>query len=393
MPLHADRRLWRVLLPALVVVLSACASPAVQPASPQGRGELVEQWRTRAEVPAVVAAVDAPGRRVEVHASGSPLRGGDAPVPPDAHFRIASITKTFVSTVVLQLVAERRLELDRQVRTVLPTGPAGVTVRQLLDHTSGVPDYTRREHFTDRLISDRDRVWTPSELLALVDGYTHDEPGTRYSYSNSGYLLLGQIIAAVTGRPWDQEVRSRILDPLQLSDTWVAGAEAPRGAVLPGYGDADGDGDEENLETGGPWPSLETSEDAAGAMVSTARDVARFGAALFRGRLLPAALLHQMVTPSRFGAPNAGYGLGVEVTSPDYRTVVWGNGGFLPGFRSALHYLPEDDVVVVVLANSSTAAPADLCELLARSVGRELGRESRRGSQSALPPATTSPAS
>jgi D-alanyl-D-alanine carboxypeptidase len=264
-----------------------------------------------------------------------------------------------------------------------------VTVRQLLDHTSGLPDYARVEHFTDGLIEDRDRVWTPAELLALVDGYSRAEPGAQYSYSNSGYLVLGQVVAAVTGRSWAQEVRARILDPLGLSDTWVAGAEVPRGTVLPGYGDADGDGDEENLETGRPWPSLETSEDAAGAIVSTARDVTRFGAALFRGRLLPRPLLDQMVTPTRFGARNAGYGLGVEITAPDYRTEVWGNGGFLPGFRSALQYLPEDDVVVVVLANDSTSSPADLCELLARSVTRPASSQA----QSAAPPATTSPAS
>jgi D-alanyl-D-alanine carboxypeptidase len=237
----------------------------------------------------------------------------------------------------MQLIAEERLDLDQPVRALVPAAPPGVTVRQLLDHTAGVPDYSRVEHFTDRLITDRERVWTTDELLALVGGYSHDEPGTRYSYSNTGYLLLGEVVAAVTGRSWAQEVRARILDPLRLSQTWVAGAEAPRGAVLPGYGDGDRDGDEENLETGGPWPSLETSEDAAGAMVSTARDVARFGAALFRGRLLPAALLTPDGQPRSplACAPNAGYGLGVEVASPDNRTVS-GATGLPPGFRSAL---------------------------------------------------------
>jgi D-alanyl-D-alanine carboxypeptidase len=172
--------------------------------------------------------------------------------------------------------------------------------------------------------------------------------------------------------------------------TWIGGAEPARGVVLPGYGDGDGDGDEEDLEKGRPWPSLETSEGAAGAVVSTAQDLARFAAALFRGRLLPRELLEEMVTPTRFGARNAGYGLGVEVTRPDYRTTTWGNGGFLPGFRSTMQYLPGEDLVVVVLANTSSAAPADLAELLSRSVRRE---RDVRAQGTASSPATTNPVS
>jgi D-alanyl-D-alanine carboxypeptidase len=385
----------RCRLVLLVVLLAAtvtgCGAPTTSAASPDGRAELVERWRQRAEVPAVVVALDAAGRDLEVHASGSPRRGGRAPVPADARFRIASITKTLVATVVLQLVAERRLQLDAPVRAVLPDAPPEVTVRQLLDHTSGLPDHSRLDGFTDGLLRDRDRVWTPAELLALVGEYDHDfPPGTDWSYSNTGYVLLGELVGAVTGRPWAAEVRARILDPLGMRHTWTGGAEPARGVVLPGYADGDGDGDEEDLETGGPWPSLETSEGAAGAVVSTAPDLARFGAALFRGRLLPRELLEEMVTPTRFGARNAGYGLGVEVTRPDYRTTTWGNGGFLPGFRSALQYLPDEDVVVVVLANTSSGAPADLAELLTRSVRRE---RDVRAQEAVSVPATTIPVS
>jgi D-alanyl-D-alanine carboxypeptidase len=380
-----------LLVVLLAATVTACGAPTTSAASPDGRAELVDRWRQRAEVPAVVVALDAAGRALEVHASGSPRRGGRAPVPVDARFRVASITKTLVATVVLQLVAEGRVRLEAPVRAVLPDAPVGITVRQLLDHTSGLPDHSRLDGFSDGLLRDRDRVWTPAELLALVERYDHDfPPGTDWSYSNTGYVLLGELVGAVTGRPWAAEVRARILDPLGMRSTWTGGAEPPRGAVLPGYGDGDGDGDEEDLETGGPWPSLETSEGAAGAVVSTAQDLARFGAALFRGRLLPPQLLQEMVTPTPFGARNAGYGLGVEVTRPDYRTTTWGNGGFLPGFRSTLQYLPDEDLVVVVLANTSSAAPADLAELLTRSVRRE--RDVRaQGAVSA--PATTMPVS
>ena len=352
--------------------LVACAPPGTVRDTPEARRELVEGWRQRAQAAAVVVAVDAADRPLELVAAGSPSRGGLEPVAADARFRIASTTKPMVATVVLQLVAEGRLGLDDAVRRHLPAAPDGITVRQLLAHTSGLPDHTREDRFVDRLISDRDRVWTPAELLALVQRYEPDfPPGQGWSYSNTGYVLLGELVGAVTGRPWAAEVRDRLLDPLGMTSTWVAGAERPRGRVLPGYGDGDGDGDLEDLETGGPWPALESSEGDAGGVVSTAADVARFGAALFRGRLLPPELLEQMVTPSRFGARNSGYGLGVEITRPDYRTAVWGHGGLLPGFRSALQYLPQSDLVVVVLVNDSRSAAGDLAELVARSVSRD----------------------
>jgi D-alanyl-D-alanine carboxypeptidase len=390
MPFSRSRVHAAVLLLVLCTTVTACGAPTSSGASPDDRSELVDRWRQRAQVPAVVVALDAAGRDREVHSSGSPRRGGTQPVPVDAPFRVASITKTLVATVVLQLVAEGRLRLDAPVRELLPQAPAEITVRQLLDHTSGLPDYGRIDGFFDGLLRDRERVWTPAELLSLVAEYDRDPPGTRWSYSNTGYVLLGEVVAAVTGRPWAAEVRARILDPLEMRDTWIAGAEPPRGVPLPGYGDGDGDGDEEDLETGGPWPSLETSEGAAGAAVSTAPDLARFGAALFRGRLLPGELLADMVTPTRFGARNTGYGLGVEVTRPDYRTTTWGNGGFLPGFRSTLQYLPDQDLVVVVLVNTSSAAPADLAELLARSVQPERAVPAQGAPSS---PATTIPVS
>jgi D-alanyl-D-alanine carboxypeptidase len=183
-------------------------------------------------------------------------------------------------------------------------------------------------------------------------------------------VLLGQVIEAVTGTSWAAEVRRRIIDPLWLRHTYVSGAEAVPGAVLPGYFDVDEDGDEENIETGAPWPSLETTEGPAGAVVSTAADLAVFGGALFRGRLLSPAMLRQAVAEGPHHPRTSNYGLGVEVLRPDYRTTVWGHGGFTPGFRSALWYVPRQDLLVVVLANDSRANPQDLAELITRASAR-----------------------
>ena len=335
--------------------------------------QLVERWRQRAAVPAVAVAVDLPGRPLVLVASGSGLRGGGPAVTVDAQFRIASITKPFVATVILQLAEERRLGLDDPLSRYLPTfpGAARITLRHLLNHTSGVPDFELAEGFGPGLLADRQRRWRTDEVLALVTGARPDfAPGTRYRYCNTGYVLLGEVIRVVTGSTWAAEVRRRIIDPLRLRHTYVAGAEPVPGGVLPGYYDADNDGDEENIETGRPWPSLESAEGPAGAIVSTAADLAAFGGALFRGRLLRPASLRQMLAEGPHHSRDSNYGLGVEISRPDYRTTVWGHGGALPGFRSALWYVPRDDVVIVVLANDWRANPQDLAELTLRTVTR-----------------------
>ncbi|HEY9378417.1 MAG TPA: serine hydrolase domain-containing protein, partial [Jiangellaceae bacterium] len=332
--------------------------------------QLLDQWRQRADVAAVTLAVDGPGRSRLVTASGTEERDGETPATAGAQFRVASITKLFIATVVLQLVEEGKLRLDDQVAAYVPgfRHASSVTIRQLLNHTSGIPDYTRTEHFHEGLLENRDRVWSTDEMLALVANVRRDfAPGTDYLYCNTGYLLLGSVIDTITGSTWAAEIRRRILDPLRLRHTYVAGAEPVPGGVLPGYADADMDGDVDNVDAGGPWPSLETTEGPAGAIVSTAADLAVFADALFRGKLLRPNTLRQMVAAGPHHPRNANYGLGVEISRPDYRLTVWGHGGFTLGFKSALWYVPEHDVIVVVLANDAGANTSDLAELVVRA--------------------------
>jgi D-alanyl-D-alanine carboxypeptidase len=348
--------------------LSAAPAPARQTA--QARQTMLDTWRSRADVPAVVAAIeDAQGQRW-LGASGTPERGSTTPVATTASFRIASITKVFVAVVTLQLVEEGQLGLEDPVDRYLPDAATnGVTIRELLNHTSGLPDYSQAAGLGKELLAHRDRRWSAGDVLDLVK---HDKrqfvPGTGYQYSNTDYVVLGEVIRAATGRSWAQQVRRRVLDPLRMTHTFIPGLEPALATVLPGYFDADNDGDEENVETGRPWPALETSEGPAGAIVSTAADLLTFGDALFRGNLLQRGSLDAMVTEGPFHPRNSNYGLGLEILRPDYRTVIWGHGGFLPGFRSALWYVPSRGALIVVLTNDSMANPPDLAELMARTV-------------------------
>ena len=366
--------LCRTLTLVLLMALSGCSTspePEAGPISaPDTQQATLDKWRLRGDIPAVVVGVAHSDGRTWLGASGTPERAGPVAVTTDARFRIASITKVFVAVVVLQLVEEGKLELDDPLSRYLPDYSAlGVTIRQLLNHTSGIPDYSMSDDFNKNLLNDRERRWTTAEVLALVKDKEPDfRPGTDYSYSNTDYILLGEVIRKIAGRSWAQEIRHRILDPLNLDSTHVAGSERVPQPVVPGYFDADNDGNVENIETGGPWPALETSEGPAGAIVSTAPDLLAFGDALFRGRLVSEPALRAMVAEGRYHPRFSNYGLGVEILRPDYRTTMWGHGGFLPGFKSALWYVPSRDAVIVVMANDARANPADLAELLMRDL-------------------------
>lgn len=356
----------------LVVVAAGAACAARPPAGPAGLQQTLDRWRERSGAAAAVLAVDGPGT-TWAGSSGTRRHGAGPAVTVRDRFRVASITKLFVATVVMQLVEEGKLDLADPLADYLPGFPRAerITLGQLLDHTSGVPDYTQVEGFGERLLEERDRVWTPAEVLATAgERKAEFEPGEGYAYSNTDFVLLGEVVRVATGISWVDQVRTRLLDPLGLQDTYIAGTDdaTHRPPVVPAYFDVDGDGFQENVETGGPWPAQETAEGAAGAMVSTAEDLMTFGDALFRGGLLDEESLSAMTREGPHHPRNSSYGLGLEIQRRDYRTTTWGHGGFLPGFRSTLRYLPEHDLLVVALVNDSLADADDLAELAYRSL-------------------------
>ncbi|MGW5355791.1 serine hydrolase domain-containing protein [Streptomyces sp. NPDC004031] len=261
-----------------------------------------------------------------------------APMRGDSSFRIGSMTKPFVATVVLQLVGEHRVVLDAPVERYLPgvvRGPAGdgrtITVRQLLQHTSGLPDYL---DFLDPRAVLRDPLahHDTRDLvdLALAHPPVFPVPGDGWDYSNTNYLLAGMIVEKVTGHSYGEEIRRRVITPLGLTATSVPDDDPaipgphPRGYVRPGP-------DAPLLDATALNPSV---AGASGAMISSADDLDRFLAALLGGRLLRPAQLAEMTAVRATGDTGREYGLGLERRTLPCGGTYWGHGGDIFGYET-----------------------------------------------------------
>ncbi|MFI7120015.1 serine hydrolase domain-containing protein [Amycolatopsis sp. NPDC049868] len=267
--------------------------------------------------------------------SGKAELGSNRPVPENGRFRVGSITKTFVSTVLLQLVGEGELDLDAPVVRYLPGLIDGrITVRQVLQHTSGLYNYTDALPLDpDEFEQIRYKHWTPQELLKIATSRPLGfDPGTRWSYSNTNYVVAGLLVEGITGRPYEKAVEQRILKPLRLHGTEVPGDEVDiSGPHAHGYVSVAGKpNDITRLNPSVAW--------AAGEIISTTRDLDTFGVALAGGRLLKLA---QQKEIAKTTAVSPEYGLGLQVQTLPCGTEVWGHGGGIPGYSSQLLTTPD----------------------------------------------------
>ncbi|BFV56095.1 serine hydrolase domain-containing protein [Kitasatospora sp. CMC57] len=340
-----------------VLTVSAVPSPSTAFATKPDTVQQALSALVRSDgLPAALATVqDGTGRSRNYTAGVGDLATG-AKVPVDGQVRIGSNTKTFTAVVVLQLVGEGKVDLDEHVDTYLPGLVRGegldgsrITVRQLLQHTSGIPDY---EGLLDEA-SLRYRYFEPRELLDLALQHRAEfTPGERFGYSSTNYVLAGLIVQRVTGRPLAEEIDRRVVQRIGLRHTYfpAAGDRTIREAHPKGY---------RRDTAGGPlldFTEMDPSAGwAAGQMISTNSDVNQFFTALLAGRLLPDAQLTQMRTTVPIGDSGAGYGLGIMRRPLSCGGVYWGHGGDIPGYETrggvtedgraanvAVTYMPTD---------------------------------------------------
>ncbi|WP_459500550.1 serine hydrolase domain-containing protein [Bacillus sp. C1] len=285
-----------------------------------------------------ILAKTSEGGKTWRYATGVADLSNKQPMKTDYRFRIASVTKTFTATVVLQLAGENRLNLDDSIEKWLPGVVQGngydgnqITIRQILNHTSGIAEYSRSKEAD--FFTNIKKSFTAEELVKIGLSLPPDfVPGKGWSYSNTGYVLLGILIEKVTGNSYAEEIETRIVEPLELSNTFLPG----NSSVIPGTKHARGyfkpDGASELKDVTYYNPSIGSS---AGDMISTADDLNKFFSYLLSGKLLKEQQLKQMLTTVPTGSAEiVGYGLGIYETKLPNGVSIWGHGGGIPGFAT-----------------------------------------------------------
>lgn len=338
--------------------------------------ERLDQLRERAGIPGLSVSIIFPDGTIWLGQSGLADVKASVPVSADTVFAVASVTKTFTAALILDLVDEGLLALDDRVTTYLPDLDLEIdpktTVRQLLDHTSGLRDYFLDPRIDKALLAAKDSRWTMAKALRYV-GKPYFKPGRGWRYSNTNYLLLGRLAEAVSHETVADLFRTRLLVPLGLGDTAYQPAGPSSGPVAHGYRFASGGRSAPAIDVSDgtgivPFTSVVTAAAAAGGMASSARDIARWARALYGGNAVSPAALAAMLGgiegTERFD-PVIPYGLGVQAIEIDGR-LTYGHSGRLLGFRAVMRHLPQEGVTIAVLTNQSRADPATIARALLR---------------------------
>ncbi|MGZ9159651.1 MAG: serine hydrolase [Candidatus Limnocylindrales bacterium] len=332
----------------------------------------LDGFRERYGIPGISAAILFPDGTSWMGVSGSADVATGTAVTPSTGFAVASVSKTFTAALILAFVEEGKVGLDAPARTYLPgltKISTKVTVRQLLDHTSGLRDYFFHPSIDRLLLADRAKRWDRKTTMAYV-GKPYFEPGRGWHYSNTNYYVLGLIAEAVGRASLADQLQARFLGPLELDDTWYQPTAPAPTDVAHGYRFASSakDAPPIDLSDGStivPFTSVVTAAGGAGGIAASARDLAHWVQALYGGDVLRPSTLLAMLDVSDAGRykPSVPYGLGTQVFDIDGRRT-YGHSGRLLGFRSATRYLPADGVAIAVLTNQSRTDPAGIVRSL-----------------------------
>lgn len=327
----------------------------------------IEEQMSNLHVPGALVYVDVPAEGTWSMAFGNANLEASNPITPDDHFRIGSTTKTFTGTVVLQLVDEGKLGLDDPVSKYQPEVPNGenITIRQLLNMSSGLFNYVEDEDFAQTLNTEPQKVWEPKDLVAI--GLQHQpyfSPGDGFHYSNTNTVLLGMIVEQLTGQPLEKEFQERLFVPLGMSESLLPQrssatipAPHPRGFMYQTIGKSLNNSELQGAKATQAAEEAEELRDVtdhnpswawvAGGGISTINDLIIWAKADATGQLLSPETQKERL--SWVSAPldrNVKYGLAIGT--------FWGfigHNGQLPGFNSFVGYDPKKDATIVVVTD------------------------------------------
>jgi D-alanyl-D-alanine carboxypeptidase len=336
----------------------------------------IDEFRAKTGIPGISAAVVWDDGRSWAGTTGLRDVGRKLPVATGTAFPFASVSKTLTAAVVLQLVDEGKVDLDAPAARYLPAYilDKRITVRMLMDHRSSLPDFFANAKIDRALQRDKDATWTAAQTWRFVPK-VRPKPGTIYDYSNTNYLLLGELVEHVTNNPLSSEVRTRLLDPLELTSAWYQAVEDPKAKGARGYRLT-------RTASGAllkpvaarsdvmPFRSVVTAAGGAGSIAGTATDAARWMQAWGSGSLLSRATYLEMLRDAKYTRAMHAivtYGLGVQVVSIQGQQTLGHSGRYL-GFQNAVRYLPGPGISIAILTNQSTYDPAVLMRRLIRIV-------------------------
>jgi len=296
------------------------------------------------------------------------------PMMPNDRMLAGSVGKTFAAATALQLVKEGKIGLDDKIEKYLGREPwfprlpnaKDITVRQLMNHTSGLVRYEFKEQFTKDLTANPDKVWKPAELVAyLLDEKPPFEAGKGWDYSDTNYIVLGMIIEKVTGKKLYDEADRRLIKPLKLTDTIPQDGPRLKGVVQGYAGPNNPFGGSDAMIVNGTFIINPQFEWTGGGYVSTAQDLARWAKMIYEGKAFSPDLLPQVVegVPAPMLGRDTKYGLATIIRQTPMG-ISYGHSGFFPGYLTDMTYFPQQKVAVAVQVNTSVA----------RNLGKPLGR-------------------
>ena len=334
----------------------------------------LDEWHKAGSFPGATLGVVLPNGESFDLAVGFSDRENKTPMKATDRMPAGSVGKTFAAATALQLIKEGKLNLDDKIEKYLggeqwfPRLPNAkdITVRQLMNHTSGLVRYEFKEQFTKDLTTNPEKVWKPAELVSYLLGEKAPfEAGKGWDYSDTNYIVLGMIIEKVTGRKFYDEANRRLLKPLKLTDTIPQDGPRLKGVVQGYAGPNNPFGGTDAMLVNGKFTVNPQFEWTGGGYVSTAHDLARWAKMFYEGKAFSPDLLPQVV--DGVAAPMLGreskYGLGAIIRKTSIGTS-YGHSGFFPGYMTDMMYFPEQKIAVAVQVNTSVG----------RSLGKPLSR-------------------
>ncbi|HSE31668.1 MAG TPA: serine hydrolase domain-containing protein [Pyrinomonadaceae bacterium] len=334
----------------------------------------LDEWHKMGNFPGATLGVALANGESFGLAVGVADRDLKAPMKPDSRMLAGSVGKTFAAATALRLIKQGKIRLDDKVETYLGREPwfsrlpnaKAITVRQLMNHTSGLVRYEFKEQFTKDLTANPGKTWKPEELVAyLLDEKPPFEAGKGWEYSDTNYIVLGMIIEKVTGRKFYDEANRRLVKPLKLNDTIPQDGPRLKGVVQGYAGSNNAFGGKDAMIQGGTFTINPQFEWTGGGYASTSADLARWAKMIYEGKAFSSDLLPQVL--DGVAAPMLGretkYGLGVIIRNTSLGTT-YGHSGFFPGYMTDMMYFPKQRVAVAVQVNTSVG----------RDLGKPLGR-------------------